>query len=153
MQFLQNEIEQYNKLVWSTLLGLEVQPETGSFNLPIQELVTGSVQITGKWNGVISLYLPSSLVARITEKMFSLDSGQATTETKKDAIGEMINMIGGNIKSVLPQPSALSTPVFSMEGQSQQFPFTKKVTQCKFVCNGDPFALSLYEQLEDPLEK
>ncbi len=153
MQFLESEIEQYNKLVWATLLGFDIQPEPGSFNLPSGEIVTGSVQVTGKWNGVISLYLSSPLVARVTEKMFSLDSGQSTPDTKKDAIGEMINMIGGNIKSMLPQPSSLSTPVFAMEGQSQQFPFTKKVTQCKFVCDGDPFVLSLHEQVQDPLEK
>jgi len=153
MQFLESEIQQYNKLVWSTLLGFDIQPKSGTFNISSENTITGSVQISGKWNGVISLYLPSSLVARITETMFSLESGQATLETKKDAIGEMINMIGGNIKSMLPQPSSLSTPIFSMEGQSQQFPFTKQVTQCKFVCNGDPFALSLYEQVKDPLEK
>ena len=152
MQFLENEIQQYSKMVWSTLLGLEIEPEAGPFNLSSEEMVTGSVQVTGKWNGVISLYLPSPLVARVTETMFSLNSGQATPETKKDAIGEIINMIGGNIKALLPQPSSLSTPVFSMEGQSQQFPFTKKVTQCKFVCNGNPFALSLYEQEKDPSE-
>lgn len=153
MQFLESEIKQYNKMVWSTLLGFDITPEPGPFNLPSEEIITGSVQVSGEWNGVISLYLTPSLVARVTETMFSLDSGQATLETKKDAIGEMINMIGGNIKSMLPQPSSLSTPIFSMEGQSQQFPFTKKVTQCKFLCNGDPFALSLYEQIKDPLEK
>ena len=83
--------------------------------------------------------------------MFSLESGEADAETKKDAIGELINMVGGNIKSMLPQPSALSTPIFAMEGQSQQFPFTKKVTQCKFTCNDNSFALSLYEQ--EPAEE
>lgn len=153
MQFLESEIQQYNKLVWSTLLGFDIQPKSGSFNISSENTITGSVQISGKWNGVISLYLPSDLVSRITETMFSLESGQATLETKKDAIGEMINMIGGNIKSMLPQPSTLSTPIFSMEGESQQFPFTKRVTQCEFICKGNPFALSLYEQVKDPLEK
>lgn len=146
MQFLENEIQQYNKLVWSTLLGFDIKPESGTFDFSSEDTVTGSVQVTGKWNGVISLYLPSSLVNDITETLFSLESGGASPETKKDAIGELINMVGGNIKSMLPQPSALSTPIFAMEGQSQQFPFTKKVTQCKFACNGSSFALSLYEQ-------
>lgn len=150
MQFLENEIKKYNKLVWSTLLDFEIEPKSGAFDFSSNDTVTGSVQITGKWNGVISLYLPSPLVNKITETMFSLDSGEATTETKKDAIGEMINMIGGNLKSMLPQPSSLSTPIFSMEGQKQEFPFTKKVTQCQFNCNGNSFALSLYEQAKDP---
>ena len=151
MQFLENEIQQYNKLVWSTLLGFDIQPEPGTFDFSSEDMVTGSVQVTGKWNGVITLYLPSPLVNQITETMFSLEPGKASPETKKDAIGELINMVGGNIKSMLPQPSALSTPIFAMEGQSQQFPFTKRVTQCKFICNGSSFALSLYEQ--EPAKK
>ena len=153
MQFLESEIQKYNKLVWSTLLGFDIEPESGTYNFSSEDTVTGSVQVTGKWNGVISLYLPSALVARITETMFSLNSGDSSPETKKDAIGELINMIGGNIKSMLPQPSSLSTPIFSMEGQSQQFPYTKRVTECKFVCNGNPFMVSLYEQTKDPNEK
>jgi chemotaxis protein CheX len=151
MQFLESEIQKYNKLVWSTLLGFDIQPDSGTFDLSSTDMVTGSVQVTGKWNGVITLYLPSSLVNQITETLFSLDPGEANAETKKDAIGELINMVGGNIKSMLPQPSALSTPIFAMEGQSQQFPFTKKVTQCKFTCNDNSFALSLYEQ--EPAEE
>ena len=59
-------------------------------------MITGSVQVTGKWNGVITLYLPSTLANHITETMFSLESGEASPETKKDAIGELINMVGGN---------------------------------------------------------
>ena len=98
MQFLESEIQKYNKLVWSTLLGFDIEPESGTYNFSSEDTVTGSVQVTGKWNGVISLYLPSALVARITETMFSLNSGDSSPETKKDAIGELINMIGGNIK-------------------------------------------------------
>jgi len=151
MQFLESEIQQYNKLVWSTLLGFDIQPESSTFDFSSEDMITGSVQVTGKWNGAITLYLPSTLANHITETMFSLESGEASLETKKDAIGELINMVGGNIKSMLPQPSALSTPIIAMEGQSQQFPFTKKVTQCKFTCNNSSFALSLYEQ--DATEK
>ena len=153
MQFLKSEIQQYNKMVWTTLLGFDIKPQPGPFDISPEKIVTGSVQVTGKWNGVISIYLPPSLVSRVTETMFSLNSGEATLETQKDAVGELINMIGGNIKAMLPHPCTLSTPIYSIEGQSQQFPFTKKVAECKFVCHGDSFALSVYEQEKEPSEK
>lgn len=145
MQFLENEVHEYSKMVWSTLLGFEIEPKPGVFGFS-PDTITGSIQINGNWNGIISIYLPSSLANLITETMFSLNSGEASAETKKDAVGEVINMIGGNIKSILPQPSYLSIPIFSMEGQSQEFPFTKEVTHCQFAYNGNPFALSIYEQ-------
>ena len=68
MQFLESEIQQYNKLVWSTLLGFDIQPESGTFDFSSEDMITGSVQITGKWNGVITLYLPSTLARILHEK-------------------------------------------------------------------------------------
>ena len=99
------------------------------------------------------LSLPSTLVNRLTETMFSLEPGKASIEDKKDAVGEMINMIGGNIKSLLPDPSTLSVPILAMEGHSLQFPSTKMVTHCQFDCQGKPFALSLFERVDKPFEK
>ncbi len=149
MQFLESEIQQFNQLVWSTLLGLDIQPAPGIFSFSSSEMVTGSVQVTGKWNGAITLYLSSPLANHVTETMFSLEFGKATLDLKKDAIGELINMVGGNIKAMLPQPSSLSTPVFAMEGQSLEFPYPETITPCQFDCNGKSFALSLYEQVKD----
>ncbi len=148
MQFLEKEIQQYTQLVCSTLLGIEVQPLPGQYEASLSDTFTGSVQISGKWNGALLLSLPSSLVNTLTETLFSLDPEKTTTEDKKDAVGELINMIGGNIKALLPQPSKLSVPLLGLEGQEQFFPSTEMVTHCQFECQGKSFALSLYEQVE-----
>ena len=150
MQFLEKEIQKYTHLVCSILLDFEISPLPDSYEMPSAKMFLGSVQITGEWNGAIMLSLPSTLVNTLTEKMFSLESGKASIEEKKDAIGEMVNMIGGNIKALLPQPCALSAPLMALEGDTLHFPSTKMVTHCKFECAGKPFALSLYEQVEDP---
>ena len=132
MQFLEKEIQQCTQLVFSTLLSLEVHPSPGQHESSSTDTVTGSVQITGKWNGVILLALPSSLVNTVTETLFSLEPGKASTDDKKDAVGELINMIGGNIKALVPEPSTLSVPLLALEGQSLQFPATEMVTHCQF---------------------
>lgn len=148
MQFLEKEIQQYTELVCATLLGYEVHPQPGSFEESPTSTVTGSVQITGEWNGAMMLSLPSTLVNALTKILFSLEPGDSTLEDKKDAVGELTNMIGGNVKALLPQPCVLSTPIFAMEGHSQHFPSTKLVTQCQFECQGNFFALSLFEQVK-----
>lgn len=153
MQFLEKEIQEYTQLVCSTLLGFEVQVLPGSFEASPTDTVTGSVQVTGKWNGAIMLSLPSTLVDTLTEVLFSLEPGKASIEDKKDAVGELINMIGGNIKALLPQPSVLSVPLLAMAGHSLYFPSTKMVTHCQFESQGNPFALSLYEQVEKTFMK
>ena len=152
MQFLEKEIQQYTQLVCSTLLGLEVQPSPLPYEAST-DTVTGSVQITGKWNGAILLSLPASLVNTLTETLFALEPGKASIEDKKDAVGELINMIGGNIKALLPEPSVLSVPLLALEGHKLYFPSTKMVTHCPFECQGKTFALSLYERVEKSLRK
>lgn len=151
MQFLEKEVQQYTQLVCSTLLGYEINPLPGSYDLTSEDTISGSIQVTGKWNGTILLSLPSTLVNMLTETLFSLESGKASIEEKKDAVGELINMIGGNIKAVLPQPSLLSAPLMTLEGQQPYFPATKIVTHCQFEYNEKTFALSLYEQEDNSL--
>jgi chemotaxis protein CheX len=153
VQFLEKEIQQYTQLVCTTLLGYEVIPSPGSYDIYSGDTVSGSVQITGKWHGAILLSIPSTLVNTLTETLFSLKPGEACIEDKKDAVGELINMIGGNIKALLPQPSVLSTPLLALEGHQLYFPSTKMVTHCKFECTGNPFALSLFEQVESPFKR
>lgn len=148
MQFLEKEIQQYTQLVCSTLLGVEVQPLPGHYETSPTDTFTGSVQITGKWNGALLLSLPSSLVNTLTETLFCLEPGKTSTEDKKDAVGEIINMVGGNIKALLPQPCKLSVPLLGVEGHDQLFPSTEIVTHCQFEYQGKSFALSLYEQVE-----
>ena len=153
MQFLEKEIQQYTQLVCSTLLGYEVSPLPGSYDISSTDTFSGSVQVTGKWQGIILLSLPSALVNTLTEALFSLEQGKVSNEDRKDAVGELINMIGGNIKALLPQPSAISVPLLALEGHQQYFPSTKMVTHCQFECDGKPFALSLYEEVETPTSK
>ena len=153
MQFLEKEIQQYTQLVCSTLLDYEVNPLPGSYDVSSTDTFSGSVQVTGKWQGIILLSLPSALVNTLTEALFSLEQGKVSNEDRKDAVGELINMIGGNIKALLPQPSAISVPLLALEGHQQYFPSTKMVTHCQFECNGKPFALSLYEEVETPTSK
>ncbi len=148
MQFLEKEIQQYTQLVCSTILGIEVHPLPGQYETSPSETFTGSVQITGKWNGGLLLSLPSSLVDKLAETLFSLESGKASTEDRKDAVGELINMIGGNIKALLPQPCTLSVPHLGPEGQNLNFPSAKRVTHCQFKCQGKTFGLSMYEEVE-----
>ncbi len=148
MQFLEKEIQQYTQLVCSTALGLEVQTLPGVHEVSPTDTASGSIQISGEWNGAIMLSMPTILVNTLTETLFSLAPGKASSEDKKDAVGELINMIGGNIKALLPEPSVLSTPLVALEGNNPpHFPATKMKTHCQFECQGKYFGLSLFEQV------
>lgn len=94
--------------VWSSFLGAEEPLLVG---LPV-ELQTGwsaAVTVTGAWEGMVSIELPGAVAEEVCRRMLGVD--QTHDEDVADAVGELVNMIGGNIKSLMPGPSVLSLPV------------------------------------------
>lgn len=90
------------KEVFSTMVMMEV---TDSF--PLKELVsrfkcsiTGMVGFAGTYSGVISIHCPVALALKITSNMLGVDCDEVNDDLN-DAIGEIANMLGGNVKQVL----------------------------------------------------
>ena len=98
--------------VWTSFLGHEEPLLPG----PPGDLAIGwsaAVTITGEWHGTVSVELPTEVAEAVTRRMLGLvDSADRTPdEDVADAVGELVNMIGGNVKSLMPGPSVLSLPV------------------------------------------
>lgn len=106
--------------IWSTLFyeqeGLiEVEPPA---DLP--ELVESRVSITGPWQASIRLGLSDAAAELAAHAMLDEPLGSLTPAEVADAVGELINIIGGNIKSSLPEPSAMSLPTVSRQPAQAQ---------------------------------
>jgi CheY-specific phosphatase CheX len=118
MQNLETSIKEYVRMVWSTLFEQSVFPDINHVD-PQSHLAI--VDISGQWNGCINIYIPSPLASSLAEKMFFLEAGTSSKSEVQDAIGEVINMIGGNIKAILPEPNQLSTPKVIWEAKSYEW--------------------------------
>lgn len=94
--------------VWSSLLGLELV-EVGVETIEGRS-VTGCVTINGAWQGSVQLRAPESVARTAAAAMFMMAEDELSEAEIGDALGELTNMIGGNIKSLLPEPSRLSLP-------------------------------------------
>lgn len=94
--------------VWSSYLSgdLDVVAEQAVFAEP----VTASVSITGASNGHVVLRLDRPAAVDVACTMLHLDEAELATGDVADVIGEIANMVGGNVKTVLPEPSSLSLP-------------------------------------------
>ncbi|PIQ98180.1 MAG: hypothetical protein COV67_00185 [Nitrospinae bacterium CG11_big_fil_rev_8_21_14_0_20_56_8] len=146
MPVLENELREYTQLVWQTLLDLEVVPSPDDpIPLLAKDWVTACVQIMGEWTGLVVLETHPDLARTLAGKMFFLEPGEITTEEIKDSQGELINMVGGNIKALLPEPNYLSVPIVALEGHSLFFPGTIPVTQICFLCEEQKFRVSLLQ--------
>ncbi|MFA6297749.1 MAG: chemotaxis protein CheX [Nocardioides sp.] len=100
--------------VWSSFLGHE-EPLLPALPDPASAggiTWSAATSVTGAWNGVVTVKIPDAVAHTATERMLGLVAGQAlTTEDVADAVGELVNMIGGNVKSLMPGPSVLSLPL------------------------------------------
>lgn len=94
--------------VWTSFLGAE-EPLLTAVEAHDHHGWMAAVTVTGAWEGVITVELPFSMAEEVTRRMLGVD--EAAEEDVADAVGELVNMIGGNVKSLMPGPSTLSLPV------------------------------------------
>jgi chemotaxis protein CheX len=96
--------------VWPSLVG------DGEAFVPVPvsppaEVISAWVDIVGPWNGSVVLTCAPATAEALTENvLMTRPPAVVDEEDVADAIGELANVLGGNIKSVLPGPSALGLP-------------------------------------------
>ena len=133
--------------VWSMMLGLEVAVrEVQAAAEAFEPMMLSLVQISGEWNGVVALHCPESLAAVVTCAMFEMEPDELDAELINDALGEVINMLGGNLKTQLSGSTSLSLPtVIRGKGVSWKVSGQKVASEAFFETDGVPFLLSVCE--------
>ncbi len=73
--------------------------------------VSSWVEVVGPWTGSVVLSCPPDTAADLTRALLRDQAPAALdTEDVEDALGELANVLGGNVKALLPGPSALGLP-------------------------------------------
>jgi chemotaxis protein CheX len=95
--------------IFVTMMDLNVcTVEAPSF--PVGEHLTSSVYLEGAWNGAVSLECNRQQACHFAGKFLSMDPPDTVDDDVRDALGELANMIGGNLKSVMATDVRLSMP-------------------------------------------
>jgi chemotaxis protein CheX len=88
--------------VFQQMLGMTVTPDEP---LPLDKdpagQLVGSVGFTGKANGVIHIYTNVRLAQVITSHLLGITEAEVESDMINDAMGELSNMVVGNVKSKL----------------------------------------------------
>ena len=150
MQFIEKEICEYTESIWKSILSLDVKPaQNGSGDAENNYALAGCVQITGAWNGTVTMHYPMPLAKQVAAIMFDLHGEPVENELIQDALGELANMTGGNIKSLLPEPCFLSLPAVAVTDSAMRVPGSELVTKVTFQCNGENFQVSLLKKVDE----
>ncbi len=107
----------------------------------------GCVQITGEWEGAVTLYCPEVLARNIAGIMFGMSETEVADEEIQDTVGELTNMMAGGIKALLPSPSFISLPSVA-EGIDYKLtiPGGKIAIQTSFMCEEEPLQVTVLER-------
>lgn len=134
--------------VWEQILHLPVGTgDAGGSIATSHRQMAAFVQISGRWDGTVSLHCTQDFAAVVAAKMFSIPPADVTPRDELDALGELANMIGGNLKSLLPSPSHLSLPtVIGGASYSARVPGSRVIGRHHYECAGHPFSISVMER-------
>ena len=148
MDTVETQIGRIAQDVWLSMLGVEIQPAPShaAIDASVRSL-SGCVHMSGAWEGSVVISCVAELAHQATEAMFGLDEGAASSEEIHDTIGELANMIGGNVKALMPAPSQLSLPSVSEgTGLEMSIPGARSLTQLALESDGKLLFIELHQK-------
>jgi chemotaxis protein CheX len=137
--------------VWSSYL----DPEGLNPLLPVDKPdqpseVHSSVSITGSWHGHI-VYASSTAAARQAAAAFmAMEPDEVSQEDISDVLGELANIVGGNVKAMLPPGCFLSLPQVVLAPTSATvYPSAVQVSGLFGTWMGEPVSVTMWQSRND----
>jgi chemotaxis protein CheX len=147
----ENDLAEVAEQVWVSYLDPEgVHPliPTGDDAQPSD--LHSSVSITGSWTGHV-VYACSAAAARKAAAAFlAIDPEEVSPEDLSDVLGELANIVGGNVKAMLPPGALLSLPQVVLAPESAtKYPNAERVTGLYGRWEDEPVSISMWRSRTD----
>ena len=138
----ETSIREVTLAMWEALVGSAIDASEPSRWSTVSEFFTSRVRISGAWSGDVAVHCSPGVARHITAVMFA--SAAEEISEVADALGEIANVVAGNLKAFLPSPARLSTPVANVSGGSlEQVRGGSAEQSVWFECDGQPFVVEL----------
>ncbi len=147
MEFGEPEIVQIVESVWATVLNREAAPcgdgPDGA------ECLTGCVAITGAWTGNVLLHCDGAMARSAAAEMFGMPEDEVALDLVRDALGELTNIVGGNLKALFGGKCFLGLPtVADGSDYAVRVHGSRTVFRVPFVANGRGLVVEVAERVE-----
>jgi chemotaxis protein CheX len=131
------------------MMDISVSEEDVDGRGKLKDTITGLIGLAGTHKGVLAIHIPHPVAKAITSSFLGIEVNEINSDVE-DAVGELANMLGGNVKTVLTENGrdiALSLPS-TISGSSYNFQPSKDVEKVvvRFSTEHGPFLIEL--QLE-----
>ena len=146
MHDIEQQLDEVIHTVWQTMLGqdLEDAEVEETWKDDTDRGMMACIQITGTWEGAVTIECTAKLARDMAEDMFGMDPGEASDEEVSDALGELVNVVGGNVKALLDGGAELSLPAVTTGVDYKVVaPGSTETCQLQFTYTGEPVRVGL----------
>jgi chemotaxis protein CheX len=140
----EQSLRDFAENIWSTMLGLALD---GAPAAEAEEYITGCVQITGDWQGAVTVELALPLARRVAAALFAMEPAELGEGEIGDAVGELANMLGGNVKALMEGNCQLSLPAV-VQGRAHVLSVSRGILSASAAMSSesDSLRVSVFEK-------
>jgi chemotaxis protein CheX len=151
----ENDLAEMVEQVWEAYLDPEgVSPLMQTYDENQPSEVHSSVSITGSWSGHIVYASSRAAAQRAAAAFLAMELEEVSEEDISDTLGELANIVGGNVKAMLPQGAQLSLPQVVLAPESSaRYPNTERISGVYGLWEGEPVSISMWQSSTDTKEE
>jgi CheY-specific phosphatase CheX len=148
-QSYEAETRQIVEDVFSSMLRMDVECVNEPGPPAATPIMTATVHFVGSWKGALRIECTPEQTFEYARRLLGIDVPVEVNEDVADSFGELANMIGGNLKAVLPPKVQLSMPSV-VRGVDYSVRICKTVTACRLAFDSElgVFWVALVEFVE-----
>lgn len=160
MQVAEDVVEKIvdaTKDIFNTMVMIDLIPGEPFYKgeQQIRTDVMSLVSFTGEYNGTIAVFCPSNIALKIATNMLGMEANKLDDDVK-DAVGEVTNMIAGNVKTSLTEslgdmsltiPLVITGDGLSISAAGKDYEMV--VVQSLSCKSSDPWLLTPFKIVDD----
>jgi chemotaxis protein CheX len=141
------KIAEITKGVFSTMVMLEVADQSPLTEpvVSFHDTMTSMVGLAGSHSGILAIHAPKNIALKVTTNMLGMDVTEINDDVN-DAMGEIANMIGGDVKHIFSPKGAdinlsIPTVIYGSDYVLESIS-TSEALVIPFDCEGERFLLT-----------
>jgi chemotaxis protein CheX len=108
--------------------------------------VCASVSISGSWHGHVVVECSNEAAKHAAAALLAMELNELTDDDLVDAVGELANIVGGNVKSTLPAACVVSLPQVVMgAGARSRWPGATQVCELLAMWQDELISISVWQ--------
>ena len=111
--------------------------------------VHSTVSITGSWHGHLVYASSRDAAKKAAAAFLAMEPDEVGQEDISDVLGELANIVGGNVKAMLPAGCFLSLPPVELAPDTASYsPAAERISGLYGIWDNEPVSISMWQSVK-----